>query len=58
MVMENTLFANYWVPLINLVEHACNVSVLGKVRDSGAECGLVKDNKYMPEDGHMVAIGL
>ena len=58
MAMENTLLAKYIVSLINLVEHACYVSVLGKVRDSGAEFGLVKDNRYMPEDGHLVAINL
>ena len=56
MVMENALFARYVVSLVNLVEHACNVGMLGKVRDGGAECGLVEDNKYMPKDGHMVAI--
>ena len=58
MAMENALFAKYWVSLINIVEHACNVGVLGKVRDGGAECGLVKDKRYMPEDGHLVAISL
>ena len=46
--MEEALFAKYLVPLLNLVEHACSVVVLGKVRDGGAECGLVKDNRYMP----------
>ena len=54
--MENALFARYVVSLVDLVEHACNVGMLGKVRDGGAECGLVKDNRYMPEDGHLVAI--
>ena len=54
--MENALFARYVVSLVNLVEHACNFGVLGNVRDGGAECGLVKDNSYMPEDGHLVAI--
>ena len=42
--------------LVYLVEHACNVGMLGKVSDGGAECELVKDNRYMPKDGHMVAI--
>ena len=56
MAMENALFARYVVSLVNLVEHACNVGVLGNVRDSRAECGLVKDNRYMPEDGNLVAI--
>ena len=55
MAMENTLFARYVVSLVDLVEHACKVGMLGKVRDGGAECGLVKDNRYMPEDGHQVA---
>ena len=32
--------------------------MLGKVRDGGAEYGLVKDIRYMPEDGHLVAIRL
>ena len=58
MATENAFFAKYIMSLISLVEHACNVGVLGKVRDGGAECGLVKDNRYMPEDGHMVAINL
>ena len=54
--MENALFARYVVPLVNLVEHACTVGLLRHVRDGGAECGLVKNNSYMPEDGYMVAI--
>ena len=58
MAMEKALFAKYLVPLLNLVEHACSVGVLGKVRDGGAECGLVKDKRYMHEDGHMVAFSL
>ena len=53
--MEKALFANYLVPLLNLVNHACSVGVLGRVREGGEECGLVKDMRYMPEDGHMVA---
>ena len=32
------------------------VGVLGKVRDGGADCGLVKDKRYIPEDGHLVEI--
>ena len=54
--MENALFARYVVSLVNMVDHACNVYVLGNVRDVGAECGLVKDNRYIPEDRHLVAI--
>ena len=53
--MEKALFANYLVPLLNLVNHACSVGVLGRVRDGRAECELVKDKRYMPEDGHLVA---
>ena len=56
MAMENALFARYVVSLVNLVEHACNVGVLGNVRDGGAECRLVKDNRYMPKDGHLFKI--
>ena len=56
--MDKALFAKYLVPLLNLVEHACSVGVLGKVRNGGAECGLVKDKRYMPEDGNLVALGL
>ena len=56
--MEKALFAKYLVPLLNLVEHACSVGVLGKVRDGGAECGLVKYKRYMPEDRQLVAIRL
>ena len=58
MAMEKALFVKYLVPLLNLVEHACSVGVLGKVRAGGAECGLVKDKRYITEDGHMVAIRL
>ena len=43
------------MPLLNLVEQAYSVGMLGKVRDGRAECGLVKDMRYMPEDGHLVA---
>ena len=39
-------------------EHACIVSVIGKVRDGGAQCGLVKEKRYMPEDGHLFTISL
>ena len=54
--MENALFARYVVSLVNLVEHDCNFGVLGNVRDDGVECGLVKDNRYITKDGHLVAI--
>ena len=43
------------MPLLNIIEQACSVGMLGKVRDSGADCGLVKDMRYMPDDGHLVA---
>ena len=56
MAMENAFFARYVVSWVNLVEHACNFGVLGNVRVGGAECGLVEDNRYMPKDGHIVAI--
>ena len=56
--MENVLFTRYVVLLVDIVERACNVGMLGKVRGGGAECGLDKDNRYMPEDGHLVAIKL
>ena len=55
MAMDKALFAKYLVPLLNLVEQACSVGMLGKVRDGGAECGLVKDTRYTPDDGHLVA---
>ena len=58
MATEKAFFAKYLVPLLNIVQHACSVGVIGNVRDGGAECGLVKDNRYMPEDGHLVAISL
>ena len=58
MAIENALFARYVVSWANLVEHAWNFGVLGNVRDGGAECGSVKDNRYMPEDGHLVTIKL
>ena len=56
MAITNEMFASYVVYWENLVEHAWNFGVLGNVRDGGAECGLVKDKRYMPEDGHLVAI--
>ena len=43
------------MPLLNLVEQACSVVMLETVRGGGAECALVKDMRYMPDDGHMVA---
>ena len=55
MAMEKALFAKYLVPLLNLVEQACSIGILGTVRGSSAECGLVKDMRYMPDDGHLVA---
>ena len=58
MSTEKALLAKDLVPLLNILEHACSVGVLGKVRDAGAECGLVKYKRYMPEDGHLVAISL
>ena len=50
--MENALFARYVVSLRDIVEHACNVGMLRKVRDGRAECRWVKDNRYMPEYEH------
>ena len=41
--------------LLDLVEQACSVGMLGKVRGGGAECGLFKYMRYMPDDGHLVA---
>ena len=45
--MDKALFAEYLAPLLNLVEQACSVGVLVKVRDGKVECGLVKDMRYM-----------
>ena len=56
--MEKALLTKYLVPLLNRVEHACSVGVLGKVRYGGAECRLFKDKRYRPEDGHLVSIML
>ena len=56
MAIENVLFARYVVSWENLVEHAWNFGVLVNVSNGGAECGSVKDNRYMPEDGHLVGI--
>ena len=53
--MAKALFAKKLVPLLNLVEQACSVGMIGTVRGSGAECGLVKDIRNMPDDGHLVA---
>ena len=49
---------SYLVPLLNLVEHACSVGMLGTGRAGGAERRLIKDMRYMPEDGHLVAINI
>ena len=43
------------MPFLNLVEHAGSVGMLGTVRGGGAECGLIKDMRYMPDDGHLAA---
>ena len=56
MAIKNTLFTRYVVSWENLVEFAWNFGVQGKVRDCGEECRPVKDNRYMPKDGHLVAI--
>ena len=53
---ENVLFARYVVSWANLVEHDWNFGVQGNVSYGGAECRSVKDNSYMPEDGHLVEI--
>ena len=53
--MGKALFAKYLVSLLNLVEQACSVGMLGMVRGVGAECGLVKDMSYMPDDVLLVA---
>ena len=58
MAMEKALLAKYLVPLLNILEHVCSVGVLGKVREGGVECGLVKDKRYMLEYGHQVDIRL
>ena len=43
------------MPLLNLVEQACSVGMLGNVRGGGEEYGLVKEMRYMPDDVHLVA---
>ena len=43
------------MPLLNLVEQACIVGMLGMVRGGGSECVLVNYMRYMPDDGHLVA---
>ena len=55
MVMVKALFTNLLVPLLKLVEHACSVGMLGTVGGGGAECGLIKDIRYIPDDGHLAA---
>ena len=39
----------------SVTSKACCVGLLGKVWDVRAEYRLVKDMRYMPEDGHLVA---
>ena len=56
MATEKALFDKYLLPLLNIVEQACSIGVLGKVREDGSECGLAKDMRYMPENVHLVAI--
>ena len=55
MAMTKALFAKYLVPVLNIGEQACSVGMLGTVRGGGEECGLVKDMRYMPDDGYLVA---
>ena len=43
------------MPLLNLVDHACSVGMLGTVGIGGADCGLIKDMRYRPDDGHLAA---
>ena len=43
------------MPLLNIVEQACSVGMLVNVRYGRAECGLFKDMRYMPDDGHLVS---
>ena len=43
------------MPLLNLVEQACSVGMLGTVWGGGEECRLFKDMRYMPDDGNLVA---
>ena len=43
------------MPLLNLVEHACSVGMLGTVGVGGAECEFIRDMRYMPNDGHLAA---
>ena len=43
------------MPLLNLVEQACSVGMLGTVRGGRVECGLLKDMRYVSDDRHMVA---
>ena len=42
MAMENALFARYVVSLVNLVEHACNVGMIRKMRYGGQNAGWSK----------------
>ena len=53
--MAKAFFTTYLVPLLNLVEHACSVGMLGTVGVGGAECRLIRDMRYMPDDGHLAA---
>ena len=39
------------MPLLNLVDHACSVGMLGTVGVGGEECGLIRDMRYMRDDG-------
>ena len=55
MVMVKALFTKLLVPLLKLVEHACSVGMLGMVRGGGADYGLIKYMRYMPDDGHLAA---
>ena len=43
------------MPLLNLVDQAYSVGMLGMVRGGRAECGLIKDMRYMPDGGHLAA---
>ena len=53
MVMEKTLLDRCGT---NLVEHAKEVGMLGKVLGGGTECGSSRFKRYMPEEaGHLIA---
>lgn len=54
--MEKALFDKKESESVERAEQGGRAGYLGGTRTGRAECGAVKDKRYIPEDGHRVAI--